>query len=220
MGEPNDCTGKGANILCNTIDGDGRASGLAFLLHLSRSGAFKIQYNHLRRAFSDHMGWGGGGSGSRNKATYDCRYNVLEDCGIAGGESHPDMIQTFAGNKYGPIILDYNTVIEREADGTQGCTLQGNMNSPLSTFEGGSIRRNSFLLTIPAGRMNFGIAISTSCSTGPWVAEENWVDPSALQPITNFLRDFGGGDQVGGSASARGNVNLKTGDGVGLNAWN
>ena len=215
LGEPNGYIGKGATILRNSIDCDGKRGGFAAPIFMSRSGVFKIQYNWVKNVYEDLIAMGGGGSASPNEASYDVRFNLMENSGQ--GIGHPDIVQTFSGNKYGQIVIDFNTIVIDNSQGTQGLVLQGNQNSPLSTFKGGSVSSNTFVLKIPAGLMNFGIGIAVGQSTGPWAAKTNYVDPSSLSPITLFLKNFQGGSQVGGSAVGQGNVNLKTGDGVGLN---
>lgn len=211
LGEPNGYKGRGSTVMYNDVDGADKATGDS-LVFGSRAGHHIVQYNSLRNAWTDIMACGGGGANSDAESSFDVQYNLIKRCGIAGGESHPDIFQTFAVNKYGWFELSNNTVVMVDADGTQGFTLQGNMNDPArTTFKGGRAYRNVILCLLPPGRMNFVIAISSSCSTGPWTAEENWIDASSIDSKGWVLKNFAGGSAVGGSASAKNNVNLKTG---------
>src|SRR5262249_13296906 len=151
--------------------------------------------------------------------TYDMRFNLVEDSGdlTPGSTAHPDILQTFASNNYGNIEISFNTFYESHLSNlaTQGLTLQGNGNSPLATFSGGTVSNDTIVFDAPTGEINYFMAISASQTTGSWTIHDNYIDPSSLtSPSTLFVRQDQNGGPFSGTMSKSGIVNMLDGSSI------
>lgn len=215
LGWPNyDNGGGGAKILQNVIDGSGQQVGRAGIIFLSRHGDFIIQYNHIKESFEDTLDFSGANPAVASMtSSHDVRFNYLERCGVGPeSQTHPDLVQTFATNRYGPINFGYNTFNQNGAIKTQGMVLQGNQNNPLATFKSGRLNNNLVILNSqPVGGMNFWAAVAAGQVEAEFIVEDNWCDPTTLNPISLFVRKDVGGS-LRGTIIKRRNIDLRTGN--------
>src|SRR5689334_786933 len=217
LGVPNGYTGQGGTIRNNVIDGNNVDIGGSALIATSRGGNFVIQYNLLQNAGSDMIDAGADTLASGVVTTYDVRYNVMKNGGQQTS-AHPDWFQTFANNHYNDITIEYNTVVQTSYPpvdgGSQGFTLDGNTNAPLSTFDNGSFSNNTVIVTAtPVGATGFIVRLAPDLITGTFTVANNYIDPRGLSNggTNHDVRLAVAGGPYHGTVESFGDVNMVTG---------
>jgi hypothetical protein len=168
------------------------------------NGANVLQFNWIKNAYWDLIDIHGGAGLT---STYLIRYNLLDQCcQTTQPNSHCDWLQTYAGDGYASVKVNFNTcrAVSVGLEGTQGWTLDANSNLPLARFGTIDLSFNTVTMTAPSN--NYIASFDRSITSGSILVSKNFLDlRGEAIPPWNF-RNAGGPSN--GPITGLGNTNM------------
>jgi large repetitive protein len=205
--------GTATNIIVeyNNINGNGlvnRSIGQGLIE--SNSPSLTVQYNSILNAFSEDLVIGS------ISTTFDTtvQYNLIGNSGMGQSQgAHGDWVQILSGpgDNVTNMIFQFNTFIQSLPPATaqtQGISFNGNVGG---NFLNEVVSNNTMIAAPNANVINTFVNSDMSWLNGTLTVSDNYIDPTGLQNITQWLTPVGGTGPYSGTTVTSNNVNMISG---------